>query len=423
MAEQVSSLKTGIKYKDTPIGKIPVDWSSKSVGEVCDILDSRRIPLNKEQRDKMRGSIPYYGANGVVDYINDSIFEDDLILMAEDGGYFEDYKNRPIAYLIHGKSWVNNHAHVLKVKEPNNTSWVFYSLAHKNIVPFIKGGTRSKLNQQELRQILFPLPPLSEQEEIADILKTVDQAIEKTDQIIEKTKEVKKGLMQTLFTRGIGHKKFKKTEIGEIPEEWSLLTLEEIVKKARGSIKRGPFGGAIKKEFFVPEGYKVYEQKNVIYNDFELGDYYIDEDKFEELKDFQISQDDLLISCSGTIGRIVLVPRNVKKGIINQALLRITLDEEKMMPEFFKHLFETDSMQKKVISHTHGSAMKNIVSMTELKKIQFVVPSIEEQNKIVELINGVDSKVEDEQAYKLDLEQIKKGLMQVLLTGKIRVAV
>ncbi len=142
-----------------------------------------------------------------------------------------------------------------------------------------------------------------------------------------------------------------------------------------------------------------------------------------KLKDFQISQDDLLISCSGTIGRIVLVPRNVKKGIINQALLRITLDKEKMMPEFFKHLFETDSMQKKVISHTHGSAMKNIVSMTELKKIQLVVPSIEEQNKIVGLINGVDSKVEDEQAYKSELEQLKKGLMQVLLTGKIRVSV
>jgi type I restriction enzyme S subunit len=188
------------KFKKTDIGEVPVEWEVKNIGEICEILDNKRIPLNKEQRDKMRGEIPYYGANGVIDYINDYIFEDDLILMAEDGGYFEEYSTRPIAYLIHGKSWVNNHAHVLKVKEPNDTFWVYYSLAHKNIIPFIKGGTRSKLNQEELKQIIVLIPSFTEQKEIAVILSSVDEEIEKETNRQEQLEFLKKGLMQVLLS-------------------------------------------------------------------------------------------------------------------------------------------------------------------------------------------------------------------------------
>ena len=434
MAEQVSSLKTGIKYKNTPIGKIPVDWEVAKLKRIATGFYNGGTP-DTTNKDYWNGGIPW---------ITGADFEDQKVKTIRRYITSDGVKNSATNVVPKGNLLIVTRTGVGKVaiapfdiaisqditgvildSQKASLEFIYWYIdfISTKLKSTIQGTSISGLLRGDLEEIDLPLPAIAEQKKIAEILTTFVEAIDKTTQIIEKTKEVKKGLMQKLLTRGIGHKKFKKTEIGEIPEEWSLLTLEEIVPKARGSIKRGPFGGAIKKEFFVPEGYKVYEQKNVIYNDFELGDYYIDEDKFEELKDFQISQDDLLISCSGTIGRIVLVPRNVKKGIINQALLRITLDKEKMMPEFFKHLFETDSMQKKVISHTHGSAMKNIVSMTELKKIQLVVPSIEEQNKIVELINGVDSKVEDEQAYKSELGQLKKGLMQVLLTGKIRVSV
>ena len=425
MTEQVRSLKTGIKYKDTPIGKIPVDWEVVRLEDVSEI-NMGQSPPSEDCSEEAKG-LPFYQGNAQFGskYPSPKKWCEKPKKIANQGDILISVR-APVGEIniAPHKCCIGRGLAAITAKGVN-PDYLYHSLFihRKALQKIAQGSTFEAINSKELSDLSIFSPPFSEQKQVAEILTTVDEAIEKTAQVIETTKEVKKGLMQKLLTRGIGHKKFKKTEIGEIPEEWSLLTLEEIVPKARGSIKRGPFGGAIKKEFFVPEGYKVYEQRNVIYNDFELGDYYIDEDKFEELKDFQISQDDLLISCSGTIGRIVLVPGNVKKGIINQALLRITLDEEKMMPEFFKHFFETDSMQKKVISHTHGSAMKNIVSMTELKKIQFVVPSIEEQNKIVELINGVDSKVEDEQAYKSDLEELKKGLMQVLLTGKIRVRI
>ena len=219
------------EYKKTDLGYLPLDWNTKRIEDICEILDSKRIPLNKEQRDNMKGDIPYYGANGVVDYINDYLFDEDLILMAEDGGYFDEYRTRHIAYKVKGKSWVNNHAHVLKVLDSQTYEFIYYTLVHKNILPFINGGTRAKLNQADLKKILIQYPPLKEQQKIASILSSVDAAIEKTEQVIAKTEEVKKGLMQQLLTKGIGHTEFKQTEIGEIPVKWDVVNLDDVFER------------------------------------------------------------------------------------------------------------------------------------------------------------------------------------------------
>ncbi len=129
------------------------DFISTMIGDCCDILDNRRVPVNEEERSSRLGPVPYYGANGVQGCIDDFLFDEPLILMAEDGGNFEQFATRPIAYQISGKSWVNNHAHVLRASNGFDQQYIFYCLEHKDITPFIKGGTRSKLNQFELRQI------------------------------------------------------------------------------------------------------------------------------------------------------------------------------------------------------------------------------------------------------------------------------
>ncbi len=416
----VRSLRTGIKYKETPIGKIPVDWESASVEDVCNILDGKRVPLNKEQRSKIKGNIPYYGANGVVDHINDYIFDDDLILLAEDGGYFDEHKTRPIAYLIHGKSWVNNHAHVLKAKENAITEWLYYSLVNKDITPFIKGGTRTKLNQYDLRKVMISLPPIAEQKKIAEILTTIDNAIEESDKIIEKTKELKKGLMQTLLIRGIGHNKFKKTEIGSIPIEWQVCNIENIASSVKNAIKAGPFGSALKKSIFVDKGYKVYGQEQVIPDDFSVGNYYINEETFNSLKDFAIKPDDVLISLVGTFGKVSVVPKGVERGIINPRLIKITLDFDKVMPSFIKHLMTSELMQNQMSNYTHGLTM-GILNTKTIKMLVLPIPSLKEQKEITEILTEIDAEINTEQIHKSNLESLKKSLMQVLLTGKVRV--
>jgi type I restriction enzyme, S subunit len=131
----------------------------KKISEVCTIKDNLRIPLNSKQRDNIKGDVPYYGANGPVDSINKHIFDEDLVLIAEDGGNFKEFYSKEIAYRVSGKSWVNNHAHVLSVKNKLiNTEWLLYSLMHKNILKSIIGTTRLKLNKSELENIEIWVP-------------------------------------------------------------------------------------------------------------------------------------------------------------------------------------------------------------------------------------------------------------------------
>lgn len=176
------------------------EWSKLHLRDCANCLDNKRVPLNSEQRRKMQGSIPYWGANGVVDFVNEYIFDETIVLLAEDGGYFDEYKTRPIANISYGKCWVNNHAHVLYAKDNCITEWLYYFLVHKNIMAFVNGGTRAKLNKNDMMQILIALPPLSEQKRITKTLLTVNLEIEILNRKINFLKHEKKSLMQQLLT-------------------------------------------------------------------------------------------------------------------------------------------------------------------------------------------------------------------------------
>jgi type I restriction enzyme S subunit len=210
-----------------------------------------------------------------------------------------------------------------------------------------------KLNQDNMKGISVILPSVREQQKIASILSKVDKLIQKTDQIIEQTQRLKKGLMRRLLTKGIGHTKFKTTEVGEIPDIWRIMKINELIKDKEG-VKTGPFGSTLKKEIFVPHGFKIYGQENVIPDDFTIGDYYISEDVFLKMQKYEIKPGDILISLVGTHGKISLVPKGIKRGIINPRLLRIRLDISKMLPEFMKILLESKIIQSQIQNLTHS---------------------------------------------------------------------
>lgn len=151
--------------------------------DVCYILDNKRVPIT--ECDRKKGPYPYYGANGVQDYVDDYIFDDELVLLAEDGGNFGS-KEKPIAYRVSGKCWVNNHAHVLKPKENINVNYLCYSLMFYDVSGFVNGATRQKLTQSNMRQMLIPFCSLAEQQRIADELDKVSELIEKRQKQLEK---------------------------------------------------------------------------------------------------------------------------------------------------------------------------------------------------------------------------------------------
>ena len=147
--------------------------------DVCEILDSKRIPITAS--DRKEGQYPYYGANGVQDYVDNYIFDDELVLLAEDGGNFGS-KDRPIAYRVSGKCWVNNHAHVLKPKEGLDVDYLCYSLMFYDVGSLVNGATRMKLTQAAMRQMVIPKCDLEKQREIVHILSNVKFIISKRKQ-------------------------------------------------------------------------------------------------------------------------------------------------------------------------------------------------------------------------------------------------
>ena len=187
-----------IRFKADDGSDFP-DWEEKKLGDVSDCLDNRRQPLNGAERNQMKGDIPYYGANGIVDYVNDYIFDEELVLLAEDGGNFNDFSSKPIAQKISGKAWVNNHAHILKAKNIIATDFLFYSLVHKDIRRYIVGGSRAKLNKSDLLSIKTILPPLEEQTKIANFLSSIDNKIEQVGKQLVESKQFKKALLQQMF--------------------------------------------------------------------------------------------------------------------------------------------------------------------------------------------------------------------------------
>lgn len=148
----------------------------KKLEEVCEILDARRVPITAKDREA--GIYPYYGANGLQDYVAEYIFDDELVLLAEDGGNFGS-KDRPIAYRVSGKCWVNNHAHVLKARSGMDADYLCYALMFYDTEGLVNGATRQKLTQAAMRQMVIPYREMVKQREIVEKIGRVFSLIEK----------------------------------------------------------------------------------------------------------------------------------------------------------------------------------------------------------------------------------------------------
>ncbi|MBX1942980.1 restriction endonuclease subunit S [Campylobacter coli] len=202
----------------------------------------------------------------------------------------------------------------------------------------------------------------------------------------------------------------------KLPQGWEWKSLGEILSNDKYSIKRGPFGSALKKSFFVENGIRVFEQYNAINNDPHWKRYFISYDKFKELEAFKAIEGDLLISCSGTLGKIVELPKHTEIGIINQALLKIRLDNTKILNSYFIYNFNSPIMQGKILESTLGSAIKNIASVKILKQIKIPLPPLKEQERIVGILDESFAKIDESikilEQNLLNLDELMQSALQ-----------
>ncbi len=187
------------EFKDSPLGRIPVEWGVQRLEQSVEFWDGKRIPLKQADRDQMPGDYPYYGASGIIDYIDQYLFDDDLILVGEDGENVVS-RNLPLAFRVRGRIWVNNHAHVLKPKEGYDISFLTERLEFYDYTLLISGSAQPKLNQRNLRLLELPMPPEPEQARIGVILSAQKECRRCHTDRLSKLQRIRAALMQDLLT-------------------------------------------------------------------------------------------------------------------------------------------------------------------------------------------------------------------------------
>jgi len=393
--------------------EVPEGWSTSRLEDLCEILDSKRIPITKSKREP--GDVPYYGATGILDYVKGYIFDEELVLVGEDGADWSAFAKT--AYIVRGKSWVNNHAHVLRCKGINSVFFKEY-LNMTDLGSYITGTTRGKLNQESMRKIKLFYPPLPEQQKITDILSKVDEQIQQTEKIIDKTEELKKGLMQKLLTRGIGHTRFKQTDLGDIPEEWNMKTTKETLY-IKGRIGwRG-----LKKAEFTKSGPYLITGIHFIDGKIDWDNcFHITMERYIESPEIQVKENDVLITKDGTIGKVAFIDYLPDSASLNSHLLVLRPLDDSIYPEYLYYVLLSNLFKKHIESIKTGSTLSGL-SQSNFEKFKFFIPSISEQKQIASILSKVDGQIKDNKSQLEKFKNLKKGLMQDLLTGRVRVTV
>ena len=201
-----------------------------------------------------------------------------------------------------------------------------------------------------------------------------------------------------------------------VDPEWPVAGIEDLVADLPHSFKAGPFGSSLKKDCYVPAGYKVYGQEQVIRGDAKFGDYYIEQEKYRELESCKVQAGDVLVSLVGTYGKTMIIPDDHEPGIINPRLVKITLDRRKMVPEFFTHLLTQDHTVAQMRSMSHGGTM-DILSMQILKRLRVPVPPIGMQQVIVDEIEAERALVSSNRDLAERMEQRIQGAIARVWEG------
>lgn len=262
---------------------------------------------------------------------------------------------------------------------------------------------------EDLGKLSIPLPSIDDQIRIAHLLGKVEELIVRRKQYLQQLDGFLKSVFLEMFGDPVRNDK-----------GWDTKTLPQLVQSGKNSLKRGPFGGALKKEIFVESGYLVYEQNHALNNDYSFARYFVTEEKYQELLDFKVVPGDVLISCSGVyLGKLSIVPADALPGIINQALLKVSLDPTKIERLFFVHVFGSPQFKEKYFPSNRGGAIPNLPPMSVMKEIPFIYPPINLQKEFTNIYEKVDMLKSHYKQSLDDLEALYGALSQQAFKGEL----
>ena len=418
------------EYKDSGVewlGGIPLHWQLTRIKYITRCLDGARIPLNAQERGDMQGDIPYWGANKVVGHVNNYIFDEELILLGEDGAPFFD-RTKEVAFNVTGKIWPNNHVHVLR---PDNKKIEFrflkYAINCADFHLYISGSTRDKLNQSDMNEIYIRSCQLFEQENIANFLDhetvKIDTLIEKQQQLIKLLKEKRQAVISHAVTKGLNPNAPMRDSgvewLGEVPEHWDVISLKHLVSVP---IIDGPHLTPTKLDEGIP--FISAEAISQGYINFEKKWGYISRENHELFsKRYSPRKGDILmVKLGATTGVVAMVETDDEFNVwVPLATIRA---RESISPKFVFYLLQSSSVRDAIqVSWTYGT--QQTLGLGTLSNLNMPVPSQEEAEDIVGVI---ESKIPlyDESVNKCEVSlqlliERRTALISAAVTGKIDV--
>lgn len=343
------------------------EWKKVKLGDICEVLDSKRIPISEEKR--IKGEYPYYGANGIQGYINDYIFDEELVLLAEDGGNFGS-KTKPIAYKITGKAWVNNHAHVLKAKdEVISTDFLLYSLMFYDVTKLITGTTRKKLTKTGMEKITLSIPTLIVQNKITNYLQKIEKFIFLRKNQLNFLNELNKSLFTTMFGDPLLNDK----------KEWNFFKIKDIGKIISGSTPSTNISEYWNGKYLWITPAELNDDSFII-NSTNRKLTYLGV-KTSSLIELPIGT--VLLSSRAPIGKVAIVGENM---FCNQGFKNI-IPNEKINSIYLYYVFKE---KKEYLNFLGRGATFKELSKEIVENISIKVPPIELQNKFAERIEKIE---------------------------------
>ena len=362
------------------------------LGEVCEVLDSKRVPITAANR--VSGQHPYYGANGVQDYVADYIFDDELVLLAEDGGNFGS-KEKPIAYRVSGKCWVNNHAHVLKPKAVIDVDYLCYSLMFYDVSGLVNGATRQKLTQSDMRKMEIPLRTMVEQKKIVCRLNKLTELISLRKQQLAKLDELVKARFVEMFGDPVSN-----------PKHWKTAFLLDIGYCKNGmNFHKGDSGVEIH-----CLGVGDFKNRTMIQNVEDLP--FVSLNELPNPEYLLRDNDIIFVRSNGNkelVGRCLAIYPGSIPVTYSGFCIRYRLTSTNIDTPYLLQVLKTDSIRKKMTGR--GANIQNLNQQT-LSQLLVPIPPLSLQNEFAAFVERVDQQKQTVQQSLEKLELMKKALMQ-----------
>jgi type I restriction enzyme, S subunit len=376
-------------------------WTTKPLGNIVTCLDSQRIPVKEDDRQKRLGSVPYYGANGQVGWIDKAIFDEPLLLVAEDGGHFNE-PEKGVAYTISGPAWVNNHAHVLRPDQSKILlNFLGYHFRHFDFSPYITGTTRAKLNQKDLMRVTVPVPPLVDQQRIVKLINEADELRKLREQADHRTDTLIPSLYHQMFV-----------DLQKNTSRFPILPLGEVVEFGSGATpsKENPEFWNGRTPWVSPKDMKVGEITDT--------EDHVSAAAFKESNLQLIPKDTVLIVVRGMILAHTVPIRLCRVSVAINQDMKALLPKQPIEPDFLRWSLQAKHQHLLNQVSTAGHGTKKLDS-DRLREVTIPVPPLPLQKEFAARVSEIRALETEQTVSNRRLDDLFQSMLHRAFSGEL----